>query len=134
MMPSISGTAPVAQSATGQEDTGVPGIAKNFSETLQGYEQHIIGDIEKSLAPDSAIQKLPKHVQDQFKTWDNHFTDPESRALMESVKKKIIEMHGSNQDYIREKVKSNADKIRIEFAIKAISKTTNGIQQILSAQ
>ena len=130
----ISGAAPAAQSATVQETAGVPGISRSFSETLQDYEQFIIGDIETSLAPYSAIQKLPKHVRDQFKEWDNHFTDPELRALMETVKKQIIEMHRSNQDYIHEKVKSNAEKIRIEFMIKAISKTTSGIQQILSAQ
>ena len=133
-MSAIGGVDSVARSSPSQDEAGVPGIAKKFSETIKGYEQHIIGDIEEALSPGSEIQKLPKHVQDQFKQWDNYFTDPESRALMESVKKKIIEMHNSNQDYIREKVKSNADKIRIEFAIKAISKTTNGIQQILSAQ
>ena len=130
----IAGASPAAQPSTIQETSGAPRISRSFSETLQGYEQLIIGDIENSLAPDSAIQKLPKHVRDQFKEWDNHFTDPELRALMEAVKKQIIEMHGSNQDYIREKVKSNAEKIRIEFMIKAISKTTSGIQQILSAQ
>ncbi|MDC0659467.1 hypothetical protein N6L27_15810 [Leisingera sp. SS27] len=133
-MISATSNATAAPSLPAQEEAGVPGIAKNFSETLKGYERHISGDIEKSLEPGSAILKLPQHVQDQFKKWDDQFTDPETRALMEAVKKKIIEMHNSNTDYIRDKVKSNADKIKIEFAIKAISKTTNGIQQILSAQ
>ncbi len=116
------------------EKSGIGAFIRNSIDELKAQEANIHESFAEGLRPDGHLMKLPDHVSDQFKRWENTFTSPEDKALVSEVKRKVIEMSESNSAYIRERVDGNTEKIRLELAMKAVSKTTQGIQQLLSAQ
>ncbi|WP_299211354.1 hypothetical protein [uncultured Tateyamaria sp.] len=99
---------------------------------LRDKESYITDEIFKSVKSDSELMQLPDHVTELFKKWESRYTNPEDAKLVQSVKRKIIEMHGMNTDLIKNQVQSVKQKVEIEFALKGISKATSGLQQLLS--
>lgn len=124
-------------SVTSVEPTGSSGMTRmleSLGNSIEHHESRIRGSIIDGLDPNGDVMGIPKHIKDQFASWDAQFTAPEDRKLVEDLKNKVMEITTANQDYIRGKVERNADKMQLELAMKAVSKTTQGIQQILSSQ
>jgi hypothetical protein len=117
-----------------QSPQGLNGMVDQLVRSLRQQEESITGDIREALDPSSPLMTLPKPIQEQFKQWDSLYNSPEEIKLIQEIKRKITEMHSTNQGHIQNKVRSNAAKLHLEFSIKAISKTVNGVQQLLSAQ
>ena len=124
--------APLAES----DAPGIHGLQMRLLETMGGEEQKITEVIEAALDPSGPLMSLPRPVVEQFRRWENQAgsMSPEEAWLFQVIKNKIIEIHEDNRNYIRNKVASNADKIRLELSIKAISKVINGVQQLLTSQ
>ncbi len=116
--------------------TGLDGLRSRLIDTLRQQEQRIVGDIASAVDLSSPLMRLPEPVREQFRRWANDSVNhtPEQARLLQVAKNKITELYGDNRDYIRNKVNSNADKIRLELSIKAIGKTVSGVQQLLSSQ
>ena len=116
--------------------TGINGLQDRLIDTLHRQETAIVGDIENAVDLSSPLMSLPRPVQEQFRRWAEEplYQTPEMARLLEATKNKIIEIHNDNQEYIRNKVAYNADKIRLELSIRAIGKAVNGVQQLLSSQ
>jgi len=116
--------------------TGINGLQDRLIDTLHRQETAIVGDIENAVDLSSPLMSLPRPVQEQFRRWAEEPLNqtPEMARLLEATKNKIIEIHNDNQEYIRNKVAYNADKIRLELSIRAIGKAVNGVQQLLSSQ
>ncbi|SCZ61802.1 hypothetical protein [Epibacterium ulvae] len=112
----------------------VSDVFERIGESIESHENRIRKSFEVGLADDSPLMSVPDHVKAQFERWDNTFNLPEDKALVEKVKRQVLELTNSNRDYVREKVIDNAQKAKLEMAMKAVSKTTQGIQQLLSAQ
>jgi len=115
---------------------GINGLQNHLIETLRQQEQWIIGDIEKALDLSSPLMSLPEPTQEMFRRWKNNAQQqtPEQQQLFRVIENKVMELHNDNRDFIRNKVAQNADKIRLELSIKAISKTVSAVQQLLSSQ
>jgi hypothetical protein len=109
-------------------------LMRGMVQELEAQERKFHESMFEGLKPDGELMTIPTYVQDQFKKWDETFTSPEDRKLVSEVKDKILEIIGNTQDYISERVHENSNKFRLEVAMKAVSKTTSGIQQLLSAQ
>ncbi|QPC44317.1 hypothetical protein HW532_17400 [Kaustia mangrovi] len=119
-----------------RQATGIDGLQDRLVDTLRQQEQSIIGDIDSAVDLSSPLMSLPEPVREQFRRWANdpQYQTPEQARLLQVTKNKIIELYSDNRDYIRNKVDSNADKIRLELSIKAVGKTISSVQQLLSSQ
>ena len=124
----------VASGPAEKGDSGLENLARSLSDQFATQESYVTDKIRESVKPDSHLMRLPTHITDQFDEWDAKVKTQAEAELIEAVKKKILAVHEMRTDYIRDKVNSNAEKMRLEFSVKAISKTTSGIQQLLSAQ
>jgi hypothetical protein len=120
--------------ATRSDGAGLGGVADNIVNALKAQEAKISDTFVEGLRPDGHLMKLPTHMTDQFKKWEEAFTSPEDLALVAGVKGKVIEMAQLNSEYIQTTIERKAEKVRLELAMKAVSKTTQGIQQLLSSQ
>lgn len=113
---------------------GLAGFAENALKTLEKQELKFQESFVKGLDPGGDLLKTPKFLKDQFARWDQQFTRPEDIALVAALKKQILEISAINKDVIRDKVVENTERLKLELAMKAVSKTTQGLQQLLSAQ
>jgi hypothetical protein len=116
------------------QGSGIDTMMRNIAREIENQEKKFRATFVEGLRPDGDLMGFPKHIQDQFKKWDETFTSPEDRKLVAELKNKIIEITTNTQDYIGERVRENSNKFRLEIAMKAVGKTTSGIQQLLSAQ
>lgn len=114
--------------------SSITDMMAGLGQSLERHENTIRDSFSEGLAPNGDVMGVPKYIQDQFKTWDQQFTAPEDLARVADLKRKVLEINTANQDYIERKIGRNADKMQLELAMKAISKTTQGLQQILSSQ
>ena len=119
-----------------RQATGINGLQERLVETLRQKEQSLVGDIETALDLSSPLMSLPEPTREMFRRWANHpqFQTPEQARLLQVTKNKIIELHNDNRDYIRNKIAHDADRIRLQLSIKAISKCINGCTQLLTSQ
>ena len=115
-------------------DSSLEALMRGMVQELEAQERKFHESLFEGLRPDGELMTIPTYVQDQFRHWDETFPSAEDRKLVGEVKNKILEMIGNTQDYISERVHENSNKFRLEVAMKAVSKTTSGIQQLLSAQ
>lgn len=113
---------------------GLDSFARNAMAALEREEGKIRQALDQGLAPSGPLMSMPRHVQDQFTRWENEFTSPEDLKMVDRIKKRVTELTAENQSYIRDRVSENSDRLRLELAMKAVSKTTQGLQQLLSSQ
>lgn len=109
-------------------------LMRSTLQELEAQERKFHDSIFEGLRPDGELMTIPSFIQDQFRKWDETFTTAEDRKLVGEVKNRILDVIQNGQEYIQERVHENSNKFRLEIAMKAVSKTTSGIQQLLSAQ
>ena len=131
---SFSGPNDQEATAESAEARGFSTLANQVMERFQYHEDRIQQSFAKGLEPNGELTGLPDYVKQQFKRWDEEFTRPEDLALVRVLKQKVQALHESNVNYIRDQVRVKSDSLRLETAMKAVSKTTQGIQQLLSSQ
>lgn len=118
----------------GPNPSGMSRMLETLGNAVEHHEARIRNSFAEGLNPNGEVLGIPKHLKDQFASWDAQFTAPEDRKLVEDLKARVLEITAANHDYVRGKVARNADKMQLELAMKAISKSTQGIQQLLSSQ
>ncbi|MCY1740495.1 hypothetical protein [Ensifer sp. SL37] len=122
------------QHSTTASAQGLNGLGDRLAESLRSQEEGIVGSIKGALDPSGPLMSLPKPVLEQFRKWDQQFTDPDQIKMIETVKHKILELHAERREVVRSEVESKADRLRLDLSLKAISKTMAGVQQLLAAQ
>lgn len=112
----------------------LPDLLDSMVQGLRNQEGRIRTGIFEGLKPNGDVLGLPDHVREQFKVWDATFTNAADRNMVNQLKQKIMAITQSRETYVTEQVQSKTARIQLELAMRAASKTTSGIQQILSAQ
>ncbi len=118
----------------GAAGTEMRDLFRTMSEGLQQHEADIRNSFVEGLAKDGELSGIPDHVKKQFEIWDQTYTRPEDRKLVEELKSRIMEISASNEGYIRDAAQKKTSRFQLELAMRAANKTTSGIQQLLSAQ
>ncbi|MCU0910047.1 MAG: hypothetical protein MUE98_01470 [Rhodobacteraceae bacterium] len=130
----MSSSISAVTSVTSQQSSGLDALMRDMARSIEEQEKAFRDSFAEGLKPGGELMGIPKHVRDQFKLWDETFTNPEERKLVAELKSRIIEISTNTQEYIGERVTQNAKKFQLEMAMKAAGKATSGIQQLLSAQ
>ena len=124
----------VAEADEQNAQSGLVRMAEDVQSKLSGMDDYITGHLREVTKPDSTLMALPKHLTAQFARWDAADKTPEQHKMYDTLKRKLIEMHETQANLIKSKVESNAEKMNLEFSIKAIGKATTGMQSLLSQQ
>ena len=119
---------------TGAPSSELGNLWNSMIEGLRAQENDIRSGIAEGLRPNGDLMGVPDHIRDQIKTWEEAFTSTQDRKLVQELKAKIYEIHASRDAYVASQVESKTERFHLELAMKAASKTTSGIQQLLSAQ
>lgn len=115
-------------------ETGIAGFATNVIESLKEQELTISDSFREGLRPDGHLLKMPDHMTERFRVWEEKFTSPEDIAKVAEVKQQVTAMMGATADHVVGQIERKTQKVQLELAMKAVSKTTQGIQQLLSSQ
>jgi hypothetical protein len=119
---------------SGSERSGIANFAESAMEALKQHEDNISDSFREGLNPGGAIMKVPDSVMSRFKAWESAFTRPEDLAMVAAVKQKTLMAMRETADYVAEQAEKKVDRVRLELALKAVSKTTQSVQQLLSSQ
>ncbi len=114
--------------------SGLAGFASNAVQALKKQEQAISDGLTEGLAKSGPVMKMPDHIKERFRVWEDTFDSPEDLARVAEVKQRVTAMMESTTDYVASTVERKTQKVQLELAMKAVSKSTQGIQQLLSAQ
>ena len=109
-------------------------LAGKVGQALEFHETKIRGDIASGTDSFNAAVRKHPHLEDLLKRLDTTLENPNERKLLQTLKQRVMEVHMSKSDFMSEQINTKSDRVQLELAIKAISKTTSGIQQLLSAQ
>lgn len=109
-------------------------IGQRLTSAIRQHEESITNELGEVLSSSSPLLTVPKPIQDEFKNWDARLRTPEEHQAAKAIRDKIVEIYGENAAHIQDKVRNNISRVQIDLAIKAISKTMSGVQQILSSQ
>lgn len=113
---------------------GLPGFASQVINSLKREEMALDEAFSESLRPDGSLMKMPEHMTERFRKWEEMFSAPEDLAKIAEVKGKVTAIMEGTSNYIRETVERRTQRVQLEIAMKAVSKGTQSIQQILSSQ
>ncbi|MCP1846095.1 hypothetical protein ACVIHI_009126 [Bradyrhizobium sp. USDA 4524] len=127
-------TVSVGQARNLQSLQSFADIGQRLANAVRQQEDDIAKTFQAVLDQSSPLLNIPTPIQEQFKQWDKYLRTPEEREAALAIKKKIVNMYSENSAYIRQKTQHGIDKIQLELAVKAISKTINSAQQLLSSQ
>ncbi len=115
-------------------ENGLASFASNAIQSLKAQESEIADSFYEGLRPDGELLKVPEHITQRFRVWEENFSSPEDLAKIAEVKQRVTTMLKGTDDYIVSQVESKTKRVQLELAMKAVSKTTQGIQQLLSSQ
>ncbi len=124
---------PIAAAAV-PETHGLAGFGAQLADSLKSHEARFRKSFVEGLDPAGDLMRTPGYLREQFQKWDETYTRPEDRAMVETLKRKVLQMTEITNDNIRDKVRDNAERLKLELAIKAVNKATQGVQSLLSSQ
>ncbi|MGL6209786.1 MAG: hypothetical protein ACRC14_08160 [Paracoccaceae bacterium] len=116
------------------ERDGIVGIGAQIADSLKEHEAGFRKSFVEGLDPSGDLMRRPGYLREQFQRWDETYTSPEDRAMVDTLKRKVLEMAEVTSQNIRDKVRDNSERLKLELAMKAVSKTTQGIQSLLQSQ
>lgn len=115
-------------------ETGLAGFASSIVHSLKQQELVISDSFHEGLRANGPVMKMPDHMTERFRVWEESFSSPEDLAKVAEVKKRVTAMMESTSNYVASQVESKTKRVQLELAMKAVSKGTQGIQQLLSSQ
>lgn len=118
----------------GSEPSGLAKFSSSVIEQLQEQENYLSVSLKDGLKKDGDLQKMPAHMTESFRRWEETFTSPEERVLIANVKRQVVEIMNESAAYTEDAVGRKSERIQLELAVKAIAKVTQGVQQLLSSQ
>ncbi|MFK4064096.1 hypothetical protein [Brucella anthropi] len=118
----------------GQKPSSVGDIQTILAQKMRDHDAYIIGELDDALQLKGPLMSRPRYISEQFQKWSLQIDNPEQLALLRLVQRKMDTMHKNNRDFIKKKIQSNIQKVQLELSLKAMSKTTAGLQQLLSSQ
>jgi hypothetical protein len=121
-------------SVDAQGESGLAKFATNAIQSLREQEENIADSFYDGLRPDGQLLKVPEHITERFRVWEESFSSPEDLAKVAEVKQRVTTMLEGTADYVTSQIESKTKRVQLELAMKAVSKTTQGIQQLLSSQ
>jgi hypothetical protein len=121
-------------SITEVRESGIAGFASHVVQALKQQELKIADSFQEGLRPDGLLLKMPDHITERFRVWEESFSSPEDLAKISEVKQKVTGMMDGTSEYVTSQVETKTKRVQLELAMKAVSKSTQGIQQLLSSQ
>ena len=118
----------------GTSESGIGRFAETVIDSLKEHEQRISDRFGDGLRADGPLMKMPDHISERFTVWESTFHTPEDLKLVAEAKRMMNDMYSNTSQYIADQVESKTKKVQLELAMKAVSKSTQGIQQLLSSQ
>lgn len=122
------------EAVSDKEKSGIATFANSAMKSLQEHEDYIADSFQDGLNRNGNIMKVPPYLMERFKMWEEHFTTPEDLAMVAAAKKKTLEALRETSDYVAEQAEKKVDRVRLEIAVKAVSRMTQAAQQVLSSQ
>lgn len=113
---------------------GLPGFTSRVIDSLKREEMAMSEAFSEGLRPDGSLMRMPEHMTDRFRKWEEMFSSPEDLAKIAEVKSRVTALMEGTSNYIRDTVERRTQRVQLELAMKAVSKGTQGIQQILASQ
>ena len=101
---------------------------------FQDQEGRLHRNLGDAVRPNSQDDKLSKFLEQTFRNLQGKFTDPIEQQTFRMVRSEMLASQHSNSEHIRKKITAGIKDIQLELSLKAASKTSQGLQQLLSSQ